>query len=143
MVEAPPAISVPASLQRKRIATYFAPLRGLTNATGVTKHALGVIGALAERSDVSLQLLANRRAYDAQRPNMNNVLRDQPVSFMHGNETLARRVQLLTEAFPVDERIKDVDWIYCARETPLATRNARLAITVHDVLMSEPEVSGL
>lgn len=120
-----------------RIAAYFAPMRGLVHATGVTKHAIGMINAMTQRSELRVRWLTHKDEFSAYAGHLPHRLRGLGVLSLPGSETVTRRLQVISAIRPVDRWLDGSDWIYCPKETPLAVRDTRLAITVHDVRTSE------
>jgi glycosyltransferase involved in cell wall biosynthesis len=126
------------------IAIYYTPLASVCTPTGVGKHIVHMTGAMAAlAAPPRLSLLATKGAYDASHGKLPAELARLPVSLMPGSEGLFRKLQTLTRFLPVDRWGGGADWIYCPKEQPVATRSAKLAVTVHDVLAFENEMAGV
>jgi alpha-1,3-rhamnosyl/mannosyltransferase len=101
--------------------------------TGVTRHALGQLGALAAWPDVDLRLVSGRIhepdgliVWDrhADRPR-----HELPFS----TRTMLRAWRVLAGP-PVELWTRAIDWAYAPAEYLIPTRKARRAVTSHDVL---------
>lgn len=101
--------------------------------TGVTRHALGQLDQLAKRPDVSLRVVSGRilepdgLAYWEHLGEVSR--RELPISMK-----TALRFWRISDWPPVEWWTGSVDWVYCPAEYALPTREARLAVTSHDVL---------
>jgi glycosyltransferase involved in cell wall biosynthesis len=123
---------------------YYSPLAAISSPTGVGKHIVQMAGALAADPGVErVSLLAHRRAYAELDGQLPPALARLPISLVPGSEAMMRRIQLLTRRIPIDRWAGDVDWIYCPKEQPVATKRARLAVMVHDVLVLEGGIEGM
>jgi len=98
---------------------------------------------IAGTRGVSPMLLADRHAYADVKHHLPPGLAEIPVRFLPARERLMRIILQYTRLLPIERWSGDVDWIYCPREQPVATRNARLAVTVHDVAGFERDIAGL
>jgi glycosyltransferase involved in cell wall biosynthesis len=98
---------------------------------------------LAVADGVEASLLAGRDDYARARPHLPAALADLPVAYLPDAGRMTRALLLVTDWLPVERWSEAVDWVYCPKEQPLATRDARLAATVHDVLPLEPGVPGM
>ncbi|MFO0888865.1 MAG: glycosyltransferase family 1 protein [Isosphaeraceae bacterium] len=101
--------------------------------TGVTRHALAQLERLAQRPEIALRLVSGRLTHP------------DGLAYWDSLEGLPRReLPLRTRDLLRWWRIKPwpplewltgaTDWIYCPAEYAVATRQARLAVTSHDVL---------
>lgn len=126
-----------------RMAVYASPLRAIAKPTGVGQHIAQMACQLAEAQGVSPLLLASRSDYAQIRPDLPAALRDVSVKFLPEAERLTRALLLGTNFLNIERWSGEVDWVYCPKEQPVATRKARLAVTVHDMLALEPPIPGL
>jgi glycosyltransferase involved in cell wall biosynthesis len=126
-----------------RIALYASPLRRISKPTGVGQHIANMADRLAGREGVELSLLASRGDYDELRGELSERLALAPVRFLPEPERLLRFALLATKLVAIERWSGEVDWVYCPKEQPVATRRARLAVTVHDVLAFERGLAGL
>ncbi|WP_165069911.1 glycosyltransferase family 4 protein [Paludisphaera rhizosphaerae] len=101
--------------------------------TGVTRHALAQIERLAARQDVDLTLVSGKIARPEGREYweaLNGVpRRELSVPTRH-----LLRWWRLAPLPPMEWLSGPVDWIYCPAEFHVARRQARVAVTSHDVL---------
>jgi glycosyltransferase involved in cell wall biosynthesis len=126
-----------------RIAVYASPLRGISKPTGVGQHIANMAEHLAGREGINTSLLASRRDYEQVRPYLSQALAALPVHYLPRAERLLRTALISTKWVGIERWCGDVDWVYSPKEQPVATRRARLAVTVHDLLSFEPNVSGM
>jgi alpha-1,3-rhamnosyl/mannosyltransferase len=125
------------------VAIYASPLRSIGKPTGVGQHIARMAEHLADRPDITASLLATRADYEQVRPYLSARLAALPIHFLPGAERLLRTALIATNFFGIERWSGEVDWVYCPKEQPVATRRARLAVTVHDVLPFERNVPGL
>ena len=101
--------------------------------TGVTRHALAQIDRLARRPEVALTLLTGRMTHP------------DGLAYWESLELPSRReLPLRTRTLlrwwrmrpwpPIEWWTGPVDWVYCPAEFFVPTREARRAVTSHDVL---------
>jgi alpha-1,3-rhamnosyl/mannosyltransferase len=126
-----------------RVAVYASPFSSNGKPTGVGRHIACMSSELVQAEGVDPVLLAHRRSYAQARPGLTNGLGEAPVRFLPGPERWSRALLLSTNLTGIERWAGDVDWVYCPKEQPVATRDARLAVTIHDVLPLEPSVRGL
>jgi glycosyltransferase involved in cell wall biosynthesis len=126
-----------------RIALYVSPLRGISKPTGVGQHVANMAEGLAVREGIATSLLASRNDYEQVRPYLSPALAALPVHYLPRAERLLRTALISTNFVGIERWCGEVDWVYSPKEQPVATRRARLAVTVHDLLPFEPSVSGL
>jgi glycosyltransferase involved in cell wall biosynthesis len=125
------------------LAVYSSPLRAISKPTGVGQHIVQMVEHLADRDGVSPSLLATRDDYRQVYPYLSKRLAGLPVNYLPRAERLVRAFLLSTNLVSIERWSGNVDWIYCPKEQPVATKRARLAVTVHDVLAFEPAISGM
>jgi glycosyltransferase involved in cell wall biosynthesis len=126
-----------------RIAMYVSPLRGISKPTGVGQHIANMAERLAVRDGIATSLLASRKDYELVRPYLSPALAGLPVHYLPRAERLLRTALISTNLVGIERWCGEVDWVYSPKEQPVATRRARLAVTVHDLLPFEPSVPGL
>ncbi len=126
-----------------KVAVYSSPWSALITPTGVSQHVAHMSCELAAAEGVEASLLAGRDDYARARPHLPAALADLPVAHVPDAGRMTRAILLATDWLPVERWSGAVDWVYCPKEQPIATRDARLAATVHDVLPLEPGVSGM
>jgi glycosyltransferase involved in cell wall biosynthesis len=126
-----------------RIALYVSPLRGISKPTGVGQHIANMAERLAVHEGIAASLLASRSDYDQVRPYLSAALAALPVHYLPPTERLLRTALISTKLVGIERWCGEVDWVYSPKEQPVATRRARLAVTVHDLLPFEPSVAGL
>ena len=102
-----------------------------------------MIEFLAGATGVSPLLLASRADYDQVRPHLSERTARLPIHYLPNSERLVRAALLSTRLVNVERWSGAVDWVYSPKEQPVATRSARLAVTVHDVLAFERRLPGL
>ena len=109
--------------------------------TGVGRHIVNVTRGLASRQgyDVRLILSSEHSAYRSEAQNKS------PLGGIPSVEVPFRRRQLeflwqTAQAPKIDRWTGEIDWIYCPRETYVPVRNARYAITVHDIYEFEKKL---
>jgi glycosyltransferase involved in cell wall biosynthesis len=115
-----------------RIAAYVHP-RGFKNPTGVGKHQIHMVSALAGFPATEVSLLAPRGEVAALAGFVPDALKEIP---LHPINLARRPLEAMWElgSFPPAERwCGDVDWVYCPFEMFVPTRKAKLAVTVHCV----------
>ena len=102
------------------------------NPTGVTRHALAQLERLSRRSDVRLRLVSGRIS-EAEGLAYWHSLGDLPRFEVPLSTRWALRFWRLAAWPSVDWWTGPVDWVYSPAEYGLPTRNARLAVTSHDI----------
>lgn len=125
------------------VALYASPWRSIQKPTGVGQHLLRMSCEVARAPGVRTSLLATRDDYTAARQYLPPPLDAAPVRFLPGAERMTRMLMMGTNWLPVERWSGHVDWVYCPKEQPVATKQARLAVTVHDVLGLEEPIAGL
>ncbi len=125
------------------LAVYASPLRAISMPTGVGQHIAQMVEHLAKIDMVEPKLLATRRDYAVVKPYLSETLAGLPVSYLPRAERLCRTMLLSTNWVSVERWCGEVDWVYSPKEQPVKTRNARLAVTVHDVLAFEEGIEVL
>jgi alpha-1,3-rhamnosyl/mannosyltransferase len=103
--------------------------------TGVTRHALAQIERLSRRPDVAFQLLTGRMKHP-----------DGLAYWESLDHTARRELPLRTRDLlrwwrikpwpPIEWWTGPIDWLYCPAEFFVPTREARRAVTSHDVLQT-------
>jgi len=126
-----------------QIGFYFSPLRIALNPTGVGRHTTCMISKLAGSEGVSGVLLANRHSYANIASRLPSGLAQMPTTLLPGRERLMRFLLQYTRLLPIDRFNNKLDWIYCPKEQPIYTKQARLAVTVHDVVSLENNIPGM
>ena len=112
---------------------WFYDMNACRNPTGVTRHALGQLDALARRPDVALTAVTGRikdpdglvRWEGVEGPRR----RELPLTTRD-----ALRAWRTLGGPPIDWWTGRVDWVYAPAELYVPTRRARLAVTSHDAL---------
>ena len=124
--------STPPSPGPLRVAWLY-DMNACRSPTGVTRHALGQLGCLSRRPDVTLTVVAGRiKEPDglAYWETLDHLRRQElPVSTRD-----ALRFWRLAGFPPLEWRTGGLDWVYCPSEMFVPTRKARLAVTSHDIL---------
>jgi glycosyltransferase involved in cell wall biosynthesis len=126
-----------------RVALYVSPWRSIEKPTGVGQHIARMSSEVAGMAGVSASLLATRSDYSQIRGTLPEPLGVMPVHYLPGAERLTRALMIGTSLLPVERWCGEVDWLYCPKEQPVASRRARLAVTVHDVLGLETQIPGI
>ena len=112
---------------------WFYDMNACRNSTGVTRHALGQFDGLAKRSDIALTAISGRiKDADglARWERLDGPKRKElPVSTPN-----ALRIWRTLGRPGIEWWAGQVDWIYAPSEMFIPTRQARLAVTSHDVL---------
>jgi alpha-1,3-rhamnosyl/mannosyltransferase len=101
--------------------------------TGVTRHALAQLDRLARRPEIALTFLTGRMTHPDGLAYWESLelpaRRELPVRLRH-----LLRWWRIKPWPPIEWWSGPVDWIYCPAEFFVATRQARKAVTSHDVL---------
>ena len=127
-----------------RIAVYASPISAsFGKPTGVGRHIASMLGELATAQGVAPVVLANGEDYRRASAGMSPAVRSMPTRFLPGPERLWRSLLIGTRLVSVDRWSGDVDWVYAPKEQPVATRRARLAVTIHDLVALEPHRNGM
>lgn len=126
-----------------RVAIYASPWRKIEKPTGVGVHIARMSSEVALAEGVTATLLANRADYEQAKSFLPSPLAGARVDYLPGGERLTRALMIGTKLLPVERWCDDAEWVYCPKEQPVATRRARLAVTVHDVLGLEEPIPGL
>jgi glycosyltransferase involved in cell wall biosynthesis len=99
--------------------------------------------SLSERDDVDLSLFATRSDCESLEtdlaPDLSRIRRNR----IPGGDRFARMWFMGLRAQGIDRWSDGLDWVYCPKEQPVATKRARLAVNVHDMLAVEPPIDGL
>lgn len=111
--------------------------------TGVGQHMAQMVTRLAREQAVSGCLVTTKGDYAQTRPHLSQDLLRLPVRFLPSAERLMRGVLCATSLLNLERWAGDVEWVYSPKEQPVATKHARLAVTVHDVFPLEPPIPGL
>lgn len=120
-----------------RIGIHYSPAEAVVSPTGVGMHILHMTEQLNGADEISTLLLLNQRGYERVRTRWPASLSAMEVRPLPWSERWMRLVLQYTSLAPIDRWAPDVDWIYCPREQPVHTRNARLAVTIHDTIPFE------
>ena len=126
-----------------RIALYMSPWRAIQTPTGVGQHVVRMCDEIARTPGVQASLVAAREDYVQARDYLPESLATADVAYLPNRERLTRLLMLATRLLPVEDYSGEQDWVYCPKEQPVATRCARLAVTVHDVRGLEASIPGL
>ncbi len=126
-----------------RVAIYSSPLRAIRNPTGVGQHIRNMIRELACTPHVGASLLATRSDYSQVQDYLPESVARLPVDYLPSAERLVRAALISTRLASIERWTGAVDWVYSPKEQPVATKSARLAVTIHDVLPFETNLSGL
>jgi glycosyltransferase involved in cell wall biosynthesis len=121
------------------IAAYVNPLTVSRVETGVSKHIRNMVLELSRRQDAGLTLLTPRREWTeaiAQYPD--HPFRDLPTAILPGRRSWLEKSWSLINSPAADRWCRDADWVYCPMEAYVATKRARLAVTVHCMNWFEP-----
>jgi glycosyltransferase involved in cell wall biosynthesis len=124
-----------------RVTAYVHLFRTGNPTTGVGKHIINMTRGLAAMDDVQLSVLASRDTLDPQGniPPTSRLCGIPAYSFpmpLRIMEQMWRRLN-----FPAADRwTSGADWIYSPAEAYVATRKAKLAVTIHDVAAFEPDL---
>ncbi len=111
------------------------------NPTGVGKHIAAMVPGLASTPGIDLSVLGAREDMDADGslPKA-STLQGLPLTTIRWSRRLTEASWALCR-WPAAERwTGPVDWVYCPAEGYVATRRARLAVTVHCVNWFDPEL---
>ena len=103
--------------------------------TGVTRHALAQLERLSQRPEIIFQLLTGRMTHP------DGLSYWESLEFPSRKELPLRTRNLLRwwrikPWPPIEWWSGPIDWIYCPAEFYVPTREARLAVTSHDVLQT-------
>jgi alpha-1,3-rhamnosyl/mannosyltransferase len=109
------------------------------NPTGVTRHALGQLERLSRRPEIELNLLTGRIGEP------DGLAYWKSLGGLPRRELPARTRDMLRwwriAPWPSLERwAGEVDWIYCPAEYGFPARQARRAVTSHDVVHASPKL---
>ncbi len=126
-----------------RIGFFFSPWNRTRRSTGVGRHALEMVGSIGQRDDVDLSLVASQSDYHVAEAIAAERVGQTVVHRLPGGDRLTRLMFISTRCLPVDRWVDGIDWLYCSKEQPVATRSVRLAVNVHDILTVEPLIDGL
>ena len=117
------------------VGTYFSPLRGLGNPTGVITHAIELQSGLMAADGIDSFLYCDGDG------NPESAIPGVRVERYRLPDRMMRR--LLLSGFPLalDQMSVAADWIYSPRLQPVKTKKAKLVVTVHDTLhFEDPDV---
>lgn len=108
--------------------------------TGVGKHILNMSCGLNDRVDCEVSLilssdLAKRDATVSEASRM-DALRDESLPFSRRSAEVMWR---LLNWPSIDKWTQGADWVYCPKELYVPVRNAKYALTVHDLYPIEPD----
>ncbi len=126
-----------------RIGFFFSPWDRTRRSTGVGRHALEMVGAIGKRDDVDLSLVASQTDCHVAEEIAADRIGQAVVHRLPGGDRLTRLMFIGARCLPVDRWVDGIDWLYCSKEQPVACRNVRLAVNVHDILTVEPQIDGL
>ncbi len=123
-----------------KIASYV-QMNRLINPTGVGKHIINVLPAIAGRPGLELSLMTSRQYLgpDGKLP-ATNPLSGLPVAGIPLPQKALDILWLGAGAPSADRWAGGADWIYCPVETPVPSRHARLAVTCHCLNMLEADL---
>lgn len=108
--------------------------------TGVGKHVINMACGLAAKPgwDVRLLLSADLHAQESSRVEYSRMNQIPHIRLPIGRRTAEALWR--TIRYPaVDRWLGSADWVYCPKELYVPVRNARYAVTVHDLYRLEPE----
>jgi glycosyltransferase involved in cell wall biosynthesis len=124
-----------------RIAVYAHLHRSKIAPTGVGQHLIHMISGLSKRPDIECRVVAPRDELDNQsRIPEGSPLAGMPVRGLPFGRRWLEASWRYLGAPAIDRWSGPADWIYSPTEVYVATRSARLAITVHDLHAFEPDL---
>ncbi len=126
-----------------RIGFFFSPWDRTRRSTGVGRHALEMVRSIGSRDDVDLSLVASQSDHHVAEQIAAERIGEAVVHRLPGGDRLTRLMFIGMRCLPVDRWVDGIDWLYCSKEQPVACRNVRLAVNVHDILTVEPQIDGL
>lgn len=109
--------------------------------TGVGKHIAAMINGLAATPDIQVTLLAGRNELDDHgRIPAHHLMHEYPVAALPGSRR-AFELAWKTIGRPwADRWCAGADWVYCPFEAVVPVRHSQLAVTVHDLVVLEPDM---
>ncbi len=120
-----------------RIGVYFSPWARTAHPTGVGRHVVEMTAGLAARPDVEVLRMTTQDDQERSTGAIAESLQEMKVQILPGTERASRMRYLSLRWDGVDADEPAMDWVYCPKEQPVATRCAKLAVTVHDVIAFE------
>ncbi len=126
-----------------RIGVYFSPWGRSLSPTGVGRHAVEMTSALAAHPEVEASRFTTRGEYERNKNKLPAAIASLPVRLLPGGEKFSRWMLMGLPFWKVDDHATDLDWVYCTKEQPVATRRCKLAVNVHDALPFEGDVPGM
>ncbi|QDT15725.1 glycosyltransferase family 4 protein [Alienimonas californiensis] len=123
-----------------KVRAYLEPGRTLEPVTGVGRHANAMVRALAERPEVTLDLLFSRGwlGEDGRLP-ANAPLRDLPLRTYALPERFSERLRKLTGRPSLARHAAGADVVYAPADAILPTGPVPAVVTLHDVFAVDPE----
>lgn len=137
--------------QRQKRATHAGPktrrmkildyvhLRNIYRSTGVGRVARELTEHLAQRSDVELRILADRKDHAAFVHKVGSPWTGFPYSFFQHETSRQQMWWYLLDAPPAEDYWPETEIMYCTAESYVPTRRSRLAVACHDMQLFEPE----
>ena len=101
--------------------------------SGVGRHAISILERLALKEDFNVELLAAKDDVAHCAGQLPSGLKSLKLRTLPWKRLPLERLWKAIGRPSVDRWLGETDWIYCPAETIVPTRNARLAITIHDV----------
>ncbi len=126
-----------------KVGVYFSPWGRTLSPTGVGRHAIEMTSALAARSDIEASRFTTRGDHEKNTQHLPEAIAQMPVRLLPGNETLSRWMLMGLPFWKIDDDAEDLDWVYCTKEQPVATRKCKVAVNVHDALPFERSIAGM
>ncbi len=116
----------------------YVHLHRIYQSTGAGRVARQMTEHLAERPSVRLRVLGNRSQHDSTIPKLGAPWTEYSYELFDWGTTL-QQMRWYTLRWPVAEQYwEQTDLVYCTAESYIPTRQARLAVTVHDASLFEP-----
>ena len=120
----------------------YTPLNRLAIPSGVPRHIIEVVGGLLRDPSVRVSFLANAAEAAKYLPTQGPLWTDARwITFHQPVAQMARRWGILNS--PSFEKMGgEADWLYLPADAYVPVKQAKLAVTIHDVYKLEPPVPG-
>ena len=123
------------------IAAYVHMRRSLGNASGVGRFIANMIALLGKQPGIHLTVMAPRRELQADGSiDPASLMAGLPTAPLPASRWIMERMWWALKWPRIERWCPDADWVYCPADTFVATRKAKLAVTIHDIEAFEPDL---
>lgn len=117
----------------------YVHLQRIYRSTGAGRVARQMTEHLAQIPEIQLHVLGSRSAYDATLAKVGEPWTSYTYSLFERGTSLQQKIWYVTRYPRAESFWNEVEVVYCAAESYVPTRKARLAVTLHDAAFFEED----